>query len=354
MTLPHPHPATSGGPHPEPHPDALADRRAAPRPRMLWMDIVRGAAILAVIFFHSVTVMERYGYHANDLWRHLNETLKLFRMPSLIFLSGMLLPLSLSRPGPVYLAGKLRGILWPFLVWSTIYAAVTGIDLTSPYQIRLLYTGGSHLWFLVFILVYYLLARPLRGVNPLVVAGAAFALSMLSTDGTKYSERLFFLMALFFLGAAAARHHRLVGRVLGSRLVWLLAPVVAVTAFATVRDNLNFGPSWVVPSVMGMIFFSAMAYRLQGTALARPLVWIGQRSIVFYVSHAVFIVLTAELSRAAGVQTYAAAALMAIAASLGGGWVLAVGQVRWRGLGWLFAWPAPSGRPMGQMRTRSA
>jgi len=65
--------------------------------RVLWMDILRGAAILAVITFHSVTFIERYDFEATKLWKNLNETLTFFRMPVLIFLSGMLLPKSLAK-----------------------------------------------------------------------------------------------------------------------------------------------------------------------------------------------------------------------------------------------------------------
>ena len=81
-------------------------------------------------------------------------------------------------------------------------------------------------------------------------------------------------------------------------------------------------PSADAPRLLAQTL-SYMAYRLQETRLARPLVWIGQRSIVFYVSHAIFIILAAELARAAGLESYGAAALLAIAASLVGGWALA-------------------------------
>ena len=173
--------------------------------RMAWMDIVRGAAVLAVVAFHSVTMVERYGIEANVIWRYLNETLKLFRMPILVFLSGMLLTRSLAKPTPQYIYGKISGIFWPFLVWSTIYGVVLQLDFTNIQALQILYTGGSHLWFLVFLLSYYIVAKPLEGVHPLVIAAVAFALSIASPDGDKYSERILFLMSLFFLASFASR-----------------------------------------------------------------------------------------------------------------------------------------------------
>lgn len=309
--------------------------------RLLWMDIVRGAAILAVITVHSVSFIERYDFEAAQLWRNLNETLTLFRMPILILLSGMLLPKSLAKPAPAYFSGKLRAILWPFLVWSTIYAVVTGLDFTSPYQLRQLYIGSSHLWFLAFIFVYYLVARPLRPVDPLVIAAAAFVLSLIAPEGEKYSERILFLMSLFFLGSALSTHADRLEQVLRSPLIWLLTPVIAGAAFMTVRHDLNFGPYWVALSLAGFLFFSALAQRLEALAVFRPLIWIGQRSIVFYVSHAIFIIVVARLAQRAGITSYTVTATASVVVSLVGGWALAAGMERWAPIKWLFVLPKP-------------
>ncbi|WP_265500030.1 hypothetical protein [Paracoccus beibuensis] len=131
----------------------------------------------------------------------------------------MLLARSLAKPASQYLGGKLRGILWPFLVWSTSYVLVTGTEPTNLHYLQKVYTGGSHLWFLGFIFVYYLVAKTLESVDPLLVAVTAFLLSILSADGAKYSERLFFLMALFFLGTSAARCPDVLARTLASRWI---------------------------------------------------------------------------------------------------------------------------------------
>lgn len=307
---------------------------------MLWMDILRGAAILAVVTFHSVTIVEKYNFEAGKLWRNLNETLTLFRIPILIFLSGMLLPKSLAKPKLSYFYRKVCAILWPFLLWSTIYGVVTGVHFSSPYELRQLYTGGSHLWFLLFIFIYYLVAKPLKSINPLIVAGGAFILAFISPDGEKYSERLFFLMALFFLGSAVYHYTDQIGKVLRSPWIWLLTPLVAASAFLTVRNDLNFGPYWFGVSSVGFLFFSAIAQRLEATAISKPLIWIGQRSLVFYVSHAIFIIITAKIAERADITSYAYTALLSIVFSLAGGWALAAGGDKWAPIGWIFNFPA--------------
>lgn len=308
--------------------------------RMLWMDILRGAAILAVITFHSVTFIERYDFEATKLWKNLNETLTLFRMPILIFMSGMLLPKSLAKSTSEYFSGKFRGILWPFLVWSTIYAVLIGVDFSSLYELRRVYIGGSHLWFLAFIFIYYLAAKPLNSIDPLVVAGGAFILASISPDGEKYSERLFFLMALFFLGSAVSHYTVQIGKILRSPWIWLLTPFVLASAFLTARDDLDFGPYWFGISFTGFLFFSAIAQKLEAMGISKPLIWIGQRSIIFYVSHAIFIIVTAKLAKHMGITSYAFTAVVSIVFSLAGGWILAVGVEKWSLIGWLFNFPA--------------
>lgn len=308
-------------------------------PRVLWMDIVRGMAILAVILLHSVTMAEKYGFTPSALWKNLNETLSLFRMPILIFLSGMLLPRSLSKDSSAYFTGKFTGILWPFIIWSTFYGLAVDIHFRSLADLEKLYTGGSHLWFLLFIFIYYLAAKPLQDFNPLLIAVVALTFSIASPDGTKYSERLLYLMSLFFLGAYASIHMPALLKLLASRWIWVMAPIVAVTAAATAMYELRFGPNYIVLSLVGAMFISAMAIRAEQTIISSILIWIGQRSIIFYVSHAVFMTLTLKALRYYEVQNYATVAIFAISSALLGGWTLAVLKDFCKPVSWLFSFP---------------
>jgi fucose 4-O-acetylase-like acetyltransferase len=115
---------------------------------------------------------------------------------------------------------------------------------------------------------------------------------------------------------------------------------VAGTAYLTVRHDLDFGPDWTALSFAGFLFFSALAQRLEMSELSRPLIWIGQRSIVFYVSHAIFIIVVARLAQRAEVTSYAFTATASVVISLAGGWALAAGMERWAPVGWLFTFPA--------------
>lgn len=86
---------------------------------------------------------------------------------------------------------KIRGILWPFLVWSTIYCVVIDIHFSSIWELRKLYTGGSNLWFLFFTFIYYLAAKPLDRINPLLVSALALSLSFSSPDGENIRSKFY-------------------------------------------------------------------------------------------------------------------------------------------------------------------
>lgn len=96
--------------------------------------------------------------------------------------------------------------------------------------------------------------------------------------------------------------------------------------------ELKFGPNWTALSFAGVIFFSAMAQRIENTGISAVVNWVGQRSIVFYVSHAIFIVLTYDVLSYLGVTSYAAAASAAISFALLGAalWLFGKKFGNWR------------------------
>lgn len=200
--------------------------------------------------------------------------------------------------------------------------------------------GGSYLWFLAFIFVYYLVAKPLERADPFLVPIIALVLALIAPDGDKYFERILFLMSLFFLGSAVSYHLFHIEKILDSSLVWWLTPFVAVSALVTVRDDLNFGPFWVSVSLFGFLFFAAISQKLESSAISRPIIWIGKRSIVFYVSLALFIIVICKISELSGLNSYAFVGAASAVISLSGGWVLAKGMERWSEFKYLFTLPA--------------
>lgn len=270
-------------------------------PRQLWMDLLRGVAILMVISFHAATILERRGYAIPSSLAYFNQLFVLYRMPTLVFLSGSLLAGSFRKGVVLYLLGKGRRIFWPMLTWSLIYSYVIGPPVLDAEQLRKYLTGQSYLWFLTFILIYYLAAVPLRRVPPLLVAAVAFAIAILAPDGTKNGERLFYLMAFFFLGAWAGCHWRLWMRIVQARAALLAWCVVVGGAIASVAYHLSYGPLYALPALCFILAVSATAFRAQAGRWSAPLIFIGQNSLIFYVSHFTIIYLVIGLCSRLGV-----------------------------------------------------
>jgi len=87
---------------------------------MVWMDSLRGAAIIAVVVMHAeleATTATGVTLPAVHL---VDALLGPVRMPLLVLLSGMLLPVSLAKGPWSHVRRKLAGIGWPYVVWGLL------------------------------------------------------------------------------------------------------------------------------------------------------------------------------------------------------------------------------------------
>lgn len=303
------------------------------------MDILRGFAIVLVILFHSATVLRRLDIEPSAWLLAWNKGFALFRMPALMFLSGLLLPASMRKGTPVYLIGKVRRILWPLILWTVIYTLV--VEGVSGGAVGLFwrFAGGSYLWFLAFIFAFYLVAIPVKRVPYIVVSAAALALAIWSPDGGKYTERLFYLMAFFFAGAYAGSHWQTLIAAITSRWVWALAPIVLLFAGGAVAFKLGYGPDMWLPAACFILVASALAYRFQDVALLRPIAAVGRNSLIYYVLHFPLIYLVIVAGSSLGVRSpmllsFGSFVMVAVVGSL-----LVIGARRYRLVELLFVGP---------------
>ncbi len=230
----------------------------------------------------------------------VNLFLEPFRMPVLMFLSGILLPRSVAKSGREYFAGKVSMVAWPYLLWSLIILAASG-DISAGRLAEIAYLSPTYLWYLWFILVFYALAYPLRRVPPLVVAGAALALRLVLPDAGRPGT-MAFLAAFFFFGAWCARHAGLVERAIGKPWVLALAAASAVTVGVlnvAGRDVLYRGEFvWGAVGALGVVCW--IFPRLRANRATAALEFVGRYSIVFYVVHLGPIMVTLALADAVG------------------------------------------------------
>lgn len=256
------------------------------------MDMLRGVAVLLVVVLHGADIPYLNG-NGVEGWAQVNRYLEPFRMPLLMFLSGMLLPRSLAKPMRIYLWGKFAAIVWPLVLWGLLFGVLIyrgGIDHPAFWR-----SGGDYLWFLTALTICYLIGvvlKPTLRHTALLVSGALmiFTAMLLTRHFGEIDlpliTRTLYNGAFFFLGAACVHA---VPR-------WVKAPALAVAGLAVLAAvishlgiddrGLRTGTLYAVPgSVLGIAVALWVAPRLPGSRLMDFLAWIGRSSIVVYIVH---------------------------------------------------------------------
>ncbi len=262
------------------------------------MDLVRGAAVCLVVLLHVVVLSEQRGGVGMPVWTDdVSDAVAPFRIPVLVLLSGMLLQRSLDKGARPFFEGKLRHIAWPFLVWTTVYTAVTW----RPADVLGFLAGATYLWYLLFLLFFYVAAWVLRPLPDAVVVAVAFLGALAAPDGSKYAERLLYLFALFLLGYLLMRRPEVWAWVRGSRTALLAGLALLGGQLLVLGLPQGYGPQTVLTTLAGVVLGAQAASRAAGWSALRPLRAVGAGSVVLYVVHYPVILVTVSLATRAGV-----------------------------------------------------
>lgn len=305
-------------------------------PRQRWMDFVRGICIILVILVHAtVPTREWAGLQFSGAFTTFNQFMDPFRMPMLMFLSGMLLVRSLGKSNRAYIIGKFHLIFWPFLLWSlVIYAAED--RLTWEFILKTPISAPSVLWYLWFLCAFYLIALvlirlsvPLIPVIVLSSVGAAFLPSLLRMD------RFAALFAFFLLGHYAATRLSAV-RFNGTVALLGLAAAIVGGGISAASGSIKYNPVYIWVPLGLIVFILWGAKRYETTALATPIEWIGRNSIVFYVTHFPLMVFVARVTPSAGEWNGTAFYLFLVTCALTVGAVIQLLRERYRPFAALF------------------
>lgn len=256
------------------------------RQRYTWMDLLRGAAVLLVVQFHATVLL---GEDTVRPLHWLSNAAGSFRIPTLMFMSGLLLPRSLAKPVGTYSSGKVRAVVWPWLLWSAFMLPILGWDnAVNP----LWWIAGpdSHTWFLSALVMLYAVALIARRVPPAVVSLAMLGVALLIQDP---SQRWLMIVdgtawwGFFFF--AGATMWGLLPRVLGAPW-WLAAigftisTIFAIYAIKAGAIQMQY-PVAAVISMIGVTTSLWFAARIPRVAPVRMVEWFGRRSIVTYLAH---------------------------------------------------------------------
>ncbi len=269
--------------------------------------------MLLVVVFHANFFVTQYGGLERSPWvQGFNTALAPLRIPMLLLLSGMLLPASLAKGRSRYLSGKLRNVAWPYAVWVLLWGALSW----PVYSLVGFALGGSYLWFMLYLLVFYLVAWPLRRVPPqwlVLGAAAASAVASVVSGGREAdpfsAERWLYLFAVFMAGHLLTRRAALTRWLLTSPWALVLA-VVLVVVHRALGLGLDYGTGSAPLFVAGAVVVLRLARASAGARVLGPVRFVGRNSIVYYLVH--YPVLAAVASAAAVVGATSAEALLAV------------------------------------------
>lgn len=251
------------------------------RPRIEWMDLVKGSSVLLVVLFHAEIHMYKVqsdGVAAN-IWHTVMNVTEPLRMPIFFLVSGMLAASALSRPW-----GKSRrrtyGMTYLYVLWSAIFFTVvafyvkeTPIEALIDFPRRLI-VGSSGYWYLYALLLYFIIAKAARRWPLWIIFGIAVALNLLrapiaqwnrdyvvNIDGASSMTAISVNLVFYLLGA----YYKEVITWVSERAswFWVIGIVVVVSAYGFWRNSVpEFSETTYLPVSLGWIVAGVMAAEL--------------------------------------------------------------------------------------------
>jgi fucose 4-O-acetylase-like acetyltransferase len=159
--------------------------------RVAWVDYAKGIGIILVVVGHTLRGFEGTPIHVPG-WQAVDAWIYAFHMPLFFFLAGLFLEPSTKAPFGAFVAGKMRRILWPYLVWSLLqegFRNLGGADALSASQLwTIAYKPVMQFWFLyvLFVLLVAYAAWRKTGASWQLFVAAAFALNLSLSFGANY------------------------------------------------------------------------------------------------------------------------------------------------------------------------
>lgn len=261
--------------------------------RYAWMDALRGAAIILVIHLHVTENISKFP-DTPQILMDLTNLIAPLRMPILVFLSGLLVSNSILKGKKEYFSGKIRNILYPFLIWTAIMYGLSyakEVFLGDPMQATFLQALTVmplyHLWFLEFLLIYYVIIYYLKDINPIVTLSCIILLYIVFYGyGDDRLLSLFFFFALgYFLGNNLSKVFKKIKEIkpISIFILMLLAVIFSILNMKNLLINNN--PYYLLSALFFIPILIRFFILIENTKLSKLLEYFGVGSLVIYLVH---------------------------------------------------------------------
>lgn len=300
--------------------------------RVAWLDLARAGSIVLVVVYHVAVgageeLMSTGESLAGRVWVQANLALVPLRMPLFFAVSGALAVNAVHRPWPAVRRPRILDLLWPYLVWSLLFAATAwprfAPDDAAGFvrgEVRAMLVAASPYWFIAVLPIFFLIARAGRSrprtllvLALLAYAAAPFATrwmqaAALSPDLVYGTFQLLDNAVWFMLGVAARDRILTLGAVrrpgrgaalVGAFGVLALAILVVDVPLAVLRSM------ELLASVSGLLA-CALLLPVIGSQrwAARIGAHLGRRTLVIYLVHPLVINAVVLVWQASGAEQW--------------------------------------------------
>lgn len=277
--------------------------------RAIWVDAIKGLAIILVVFGHtwrSCEVAGVFNTAPDGLFSAVDMRIYAFHMPLFFMASGFFVLASLRRSQPfAFFLSRVQRLIWPLFLWTYIFIAsklAAGTLANDPLQIEarmvLPIPAQWQFWFLWALFVMHmglLMLRPAlmsERIERVTLWGLLLVNLVILTQNLPFSVYYWTNSALRFFPFL------LLGMLMGSygqlRPHGRRAGVLALgTAAALIALVPLFPNALLLSTVLSGAICVALVVGLSWLALALPglgrlLAWFGGASMIIFLSHTLF------------------------------------------------------------------
>jgi uncharacterized membrane protein YcfT len=263
--------------------------------RVDWVDVAKGICICMVVMMHSTLGVEKAAGETGWMG-YLVEFARPFRMPDFFLIAGLFLARRIDAPWRLYLDRKVVHFAYFYVLWLTIQFGLKAPSLAADvgwqgvlgeYLYAFIDPWGT-LWFIYLLAVFMVVTRLVKNVPWPIVWLIAAALEMAPIHtGSALIDEFASRFVYFYSGYVLATYvFRLADEAMRDRGIAL----TGLALWATFNALVVFNGYSTLPFVSlalggaGALAVITGATLLTRTRAAKPLRWLGEHSIVIYLS----------------------------------------------------------------------
>jgi uncharacterized membrane protein YcfT len=334
--------------------------------RVDWVDVAKGFCICFVVMMHSTLGVEKAAGETGWLG-YLVEFARPFRMPDFFLIAGLFLASRINAPWRLFLDRKVLHFAYFYALWLTIQFAIKAPGFAAEigwpgvfreYFLAFVEPWGT-LWFIYHLALFLVVTRLLKAVPwPIVwLAAAALEVAPINT-GSVLIDEFAGRFVYFYTGYVFAN---LVFAVARETAADRATALVGLGLWAVLNGLLVFNGYATLPFVslalglMGACAVVTGSALLAGTALSRPLAWLGKNSIVIYLAFFLPMAISRSVLLKTGIITDIGTISLLVTIAGVVGPILLYMLVQWSGHGkFLFERPAWARLDAPQQRRKGA